>query len=106
MTVRRRGGIEKFWQVGIEAFGVDSPAIDAEIIAAGNQFFSTLGIKDLTLHLNSIGDPACRPKYVEDLTAYAKAHLDELCGKCYARHETESDADLRLQRERLSGRCR
>ena len=81
------GRYREFWQVGIEAFGADSPAIDAEIIAAGQQFFSTLGIKDLTLHLNSIGDPACRPKYVEDLTAYAKEHLDELCGKCYARHE-------------------
>ena len=81
------GRYREFWQVGIEAFGADSPAIDAEIIAAGNQFFSTLGIKDLTLHLNSIGDPACRPKYVEELTAYAKTHLDELCGKCYARHE-------------------
>ena len=81
------GRYREFWQVGIEAFGADSPAIDAEIIAAGHQFFSTLGIKDLTLHLNSIGDPACRPKYVEDLTAYAKEHLDELCGKCYARHE-------------------
>ena len=81
------GRYREFWQVGIEAFGADAPAIDAEIIAAGHQFFSTLGIKDLTLHLNSIGDPACRPKYVEDLTAYAKEHLDELCGKCYARHE-------------------
>ena len=81
------GRYREFWQVGIEAFGTDSPAIDAEIIAAGHQFFSTLGIKDLTLHLNSIGDPTCRPKYVEDLTAYAKGHLDELCGKCYARHE-------------------
>ena len=81
------GRYREFWQVGIEAFGADSPAIDAEIIAAGHQFFSTLGIKDLTLHINSIGDPACRPKYVEDLTAYAKGHLDELCGKCYARHE-------------------
>ncbi|MYE91354.1 histidine--tRNA ligase [Candidatus Poribacteria bacterium] len=81
------GRYREFWQVGIEAFGADSPAIDAEIIAAGHQFFSTLGIKDLTLHLNSIGDPICRPKYVEDLTAYAKQHLNELCGKCYARHE-------------------
>ncbi len=81
------GRYREFWQVGIEAFGADSPAIDAEIIAAGHQFFSTLGIKDLTLHLNSIGDPECRPKYVEDLTAYAKEHLDELCGKCCARHE-------------------
>ena len=81
------GRYREFWQVGIEAFGADSPAIDAEIIAAGQQFFSTLGIKDLTLHLNSIGDPVCRPKYVEDLKAYAKEHLDELCGKCYARHE-------------------
>jgi histidyl-tRNA synthetase len=81
------GRYREFWQVGIEAFGADSPAIDAEIIAAGHQFFSTLGIKDLTLHLNSIGDPVCRPKYVEDLKAYAKTHLDELCGKCYARHE-------------------
>lgn len=81
------GRYREFWQVGIEAFGADSPAIDAEIIAAGHQFFSTLGIKDLTLHLNSIGDPTCRPNYLEALKTYAKGHLDELCGKCYARHE-------------------
>ena len=81
------GRYREFWQVGIEAFGADSPAIDAEIIAVGQQFFSTLGIKDFTLHLNSIGDPVCRPKYVEDLKMYAKTHLDQLCGKCYARHE-------------------
>ena len=56
------GRYREFWQVGIEAFGADSPAIDAEIIAAGHQFFSTLGIKDLTLHLNSIGDPALSSK--------------------------------------------
>ena len=73
--------------MGSKRLGRIHPAIDAEIIAAGWQFFSTLGIKDLTLHLNSIGDPVCRPAYVEELTAYAKAHLDELCGKCYARHE-------------------
>ena len=99
------GRYREFWQVGIEAFGADSPAIDAEIIAAGHQFFSTLGIKYLKLHLNSIGDPACRPRYVEDLTAYAKGHLDELCGKCYARHERNPMLDLGLQRERLSCRC-
>ncbi len=81
------GRYREFWQVGVEAFGADEPAIDAEVIALGYQFFSTLGIKDLTLYLNSIGDPVCRPKYIEDLKAYAKMHLDRLCGKCLARHE-------------------
>ncbi len=81
------GRYREFWQVGVEVFGAAHPAVDAEVIALGSHFFSRLGIKDLTLHLNSIGDPVCRPKYVEELEVFAKEHLDQLCGKCVARHE-------------------
>ena len=81
------GRYREFWQVGVEAFGTDNPAVDAEVIALGNHFFSSLGLKDFTLRLNNIGDRACRPKYVEDLSAYAEAHLDQLCGECKGRYE-------------------
>jgi len=81
------GRYREFWQVGVEVFGADNPAVDAEVIALGTHFFSALGLKNLTLRLNNIGDHACRPKYVEALRAHAEANLDQLCGKCRGRYQ-------------------
>ena len=49
--------------------------------------FDTIGIKELELHLNSIGCPECRPDYNRKLKAYFKEHVDELCGTCRDRLE-------------------
>ena len=80
------GRYREFWQVGVEVFGADNPAIDAEVVALGSHLFSLLGLKDLTLRLNSIGDNACRPKYVDELKAYAQRHADRLCVECQSRY--------------------
>ncbi len=81
------GRYREHWQVGVEVFGAAQPAVDAEVIALAHQFYSTLGFKDLMLHLNTIGDRACRPKYVADLKAFTKARLDEFCRECQGRYE-------------------
>ena len=55
------GRYREHWQVGVEVFGAAEPAVDAEVIALAHKFYSRLGFKDLTLHINTIGDRACRP---------------------------------------------
>ena len=72
------GRYRQFWQFDIEAIGDPGPAIDAEVIELGTRFFRDAGLTDVEVHLNSIGDPACRPAYIEALTAYFRGHLGVL----------------------------
>jgi histidyl-tRNA synthetase len=72
------GRYRQFWQFDVEAIGDPGPAIDAEIIELGTRFYGASGVADVAVLLNSIGDPACRPAYVAELTAYFRAHLAEL----------------------------
>ncbi len=64
------GRFRQFQQVGIEALGVDDPALDAEVVALGSRAFAGLGLTGVTLLLTSLGDPACRPAYTESLRSY------------------------------------
>ena len=64
------GRYRQFWQFDIEAIGDAGPAIDAEIIELGMRFYRDAGLRGVEVHLNSIGDAACRPAYVAELTAY------------------------------------
>src|SRR3954468_236069 len=64
------GRYREFWQFDIEAIGDPGPAVDAEIIELGSRFYRDAGIRDPEIHLNSIGDPVCRPAYIATLTAY------------------------------------
>jgi histidyl-tRNA synthetase len=64
------GRYRQFWQFDIEAIGDAGPAIDAEIIELGARFYAESGLAGVEVQLNSIGDRACRPAYVETLTAY------------------------------------
>ena len=54
------GRQRQFHQFGIEALGSDQPSIDAEVISLAVQFFSELGLKDLSVNINSVGCPHCR----------------------------------------------
>ena len=74
-------------QFGAEAIGDGSPGVDAEVIDLLNSFYQALGLRELTLLLNSIGDAACRPAYLEGLRAYYANKLDRLCGDCRKRIE-------------------
>jgi histidyl-tRNA synthetase len=82
------GRYRQFWQVGIEALGSDDPAIDAEVVALAVRAFEEIGLAGVTLLLNSMGDEACRPAYIETLRAYLRASSARLCGECQARTET------------------
>lgn len=82
------GRTRQFFQVGIEALGVDDPAIDAEVVTLGVRAYEELGLAGVTLLLNSMGDEACRPGYIGTLQAYLRAHASSLCKECVARTET------------------
>ncbi|MCC7368727.1 MAG: histidine--tRNA ligase [Chloroflexi bacterium] len=87
------GRYREFRQFDIEAIGDDDPLVDAEVITVLWRFLEDLGLRDLTIQLNSIGDPACRPQYIKALVAYYQPHEAELCGDCKRRLQT---APLRL----------
>jgi len=72
------GRYRQFWQWDIEAIGDPGPAIDAEIIELGTRFYRDAGLEGIEVRLNSIGDPACRPTYVAELTNYYRANRDAL----------------------------
>jgi histidyl-tRNA synthetase len=72
------GRYRQFWQFDIEAIGDPGPAIDAEIIELGTRFYRDAGLDGVEVHLNSIGDAACRPAYVAELTEYYRGRLDAL----------------------------
>ena len=72
------GRYRQFWQFDIEAIGDPGPAVDAEIIELGLRFFADAGVTGVEVLLNSIGDSACRPAYIEELTAYYRARAGDL----------------------------
>jgi histidyl-tRNA synthetase len=81
------GRLREHHQFGFEAIGDPSPALDAEVIDMSWQFFTSLGLQQLKLQLNSIGCKSCRPGYVGKLKEYYAGHRDELCDDCRVRLE-------------------
>ena len=74
----QRGRFRQFDQVGIEVLGASDPYLDVEVIALGWEFFRALGLQQVTLLLNSLGEPADRAAYVVALKTYFEANLAEL----------------------------
>jgi histidyl-tRNA synthetase len=72
------GRYRQFWQWDAEALGDPGPAVDAEIVELGFRFYVESGLSDVQVLLNSIGDGACRPAYLKQLTAYFGRHEAEL----------------------------
>ena len=81
------GRLREFHQFGVECFGTQSPIADAEIIALAKSIFDNLGVKDLSLEINSIGCPECRKHYHNALKEYFASKQDELCDTCRDRLE-------------------
>jgi histidyl-tRNA synthetase len=84
------GRFRQFYQIGVEALGVDEPMLDAEIIGMNWHLFETLNLvqrNDLELQINSLGCKNCRPLYREALKDYLKAKLTFLCPDCRKRYE-------------------
>ena len=81
------GRLREFHQFGVEALGEKNPAVDAEIILLAWEFLKGLGLDDLTLKINTVGCPACRPIYRRKLTEFFTEEIDELCEDCRRRLE-------------------
>jgi histidyl-tRNA synthetase len=73
-----RGRYREHWQLSCEAVGSADAALDAELIQLYHELLRRLGVTQWELHLNSIGDANCRPRYVERLNAWLDAHADVL----------------------------
>ena len=82
------GRYRQFHQFGVEALGTEDPLIDVEVISLLWQFFLVLGLKDLTLHINSIGTLNDREHYVQKLKESLSSKLNALCGNCQRRYDT------------------
>jgi histidyl-tRNA synthetase len=72
------GRYRQFWQFDVEAIGDPGPAIDGELIELAMRFYREAGLARVEVHLNSIGDAACRPAYIQELTRYFSGHAAEL----------------------------
>lgn len=79
------GRYRQFHQFGVEAFGAVDPSIDAEVIALGYSFYREVGIRDVTVEINSVGTPAVRAAYRNTLLAFLEPMKEKLCGDCQIR---------------------
>ena len=79
------GRYRQFNQLDIESFGDESPASDAEAIYVAMLFLESLGLKNLLIKINSIGDANCRPAYLKALRDFVKNHSRKMCSQCRLR---------------------
>ena len=81
------GRLREHHQFGVEIFGGKGADTDAEVILLAKRYLDTLGVKDVRLHLNSIGCRNCRPSYNRALRDYYRPHLGEMCETCRSRFD-------------------
>ncbi|WP_311694971.1 histidine--tRNA ligase [Sneathia sanguinegens] len=74
----QKGRYREFYQTGLECFGVRDPFLDAQIISIACEFLEKLGIKNLTVEINSLGNIESRKKYIADLQKYLIANYEAL----------------------------
>ncbi len=79
------GRLREFHQFGVEVFGATDPLTDAEVIFLGSSVIKNLGLSNISLQINSIGCPNCRPQYHEKLKEYFESRKENLCGTCNER---------------------
>jgi histidyl-tRNA synthetase len=84
----QKGRNRQHWQVGAEALGVDDPQLDVEVIALAHGFYRALGLRDVTLSINSMGDDADRAAYVAALRQHFESRGATLGDQFRARVET------------------
>lgn len=83
----QKGRLRQHFQFGIEAFGIDDPLIDVEIISFANDFFKTLGLSDYSLSINSLGDSNAREKHMSELQEYFSKYSSDFDDEFKARLE-------------------
>jgi histidyl-tRNA synthetase len=83
----QRGRYRQFWQIGAETIGSGQPEVDAELIVLLAELLEAVGIRDVELHLSSLGTPELRAEYREQLIAYLRRHADEVSPDVRSRFE-------------------
>jgi histidyl-tRNA synthetase len=83
----QRGRYRQFWQIGAETIGSGQPEVDAELIVLLAELLEAVGIRDVELHLSSLGTPELRAEYREELIAYLRRHADEVSPDVRGRFE-------------------
>ena len=81
----QQGRYRQFWQVGAEVIGSATPETDAELIVLLADLLQALGVKETRLRLSSLGTPATRAEYRDELTAFLRTHQDGLSREVVAR---------------------
>src|SRR5271169_3914575 len=84
----QKGRYRQFFQIGAEAIGSESPAIDAEVIEMVVEILSRAGLADFKVLLNSVGDHRCRPVFIAKLRDELAGVASQLCGDCQRRAST------------------
>ncbi len=84
----QKGRYRQFHQIGAEVIGVEDPKIDAQLLAMLHRYFREIGIDAVSLQVNSLGCPECRPAYRQQLIDYLEARLDSLCPECQRRYQS------------------
>lgn len=79
------GRYRQFWQLGFEVIGQSGAIIDAQIIQIYYNILKELGLEDISIELNSIGDALCRPYYRKILASYLRSRESALCADCKRR---------------------
>jgi len=74
----KTGRTRQFWQLGVEAYGSGEPAQDAEVMELAVHFIQRLGLADVRLEINSLGDESSRPAYLERVKAHFAPHADQM----------------------------
>ena len=82
------GRFRQFNQFGIEIIGEDDPIVDVQSVLIMYKILQELGLKDLIVKINSIGDDKCRPIYRKDLIKNLRSQKNSLCGDCQKRMKT------------------
>jgi len=83
----QKGRYRQFYQIGAEVLGSEHPHVDIEVLDLLHTLFRRIGITDLTMHINSLGDEACRGAYRETLKKYLSKKLSTLCTDCQRRYD-------------------
>jgi histidyl-tRNA synthetase len=96
----KTGRYRQFHQIGAEAIGSREPAQDVELMDMVVQLLEALGLKDISLNVNSLGDEVCRPTYQGKLVEHLRSHAAELCADCQVRLERNPLRVLDCKNER------
>ena len=81
----QKGRLRELSQYGVECLGSSDPMMDAEVISLSFNINKMLGLDDVVVHINSLGDSDSRNSYREALKTYFKPYLDDLCDDCKER---------------------